>query len=88
MIRCSFWKFRAEFFLGKRLKILEEILIHFCNLKKTRNLALDLSLCEVSAHSVNKKKKLLDSQKRDRFAVGPGRAVPCRAVPCRTGLQP
>ena len=38
MTRSSFWKFRPNFFLGKRLKILEEDFLHFCNLKKREGL--------------------------------------------------
>ena len=34
MIRSSFWKFQPKTFLGKRLKILEECFLHFCNLEK------------------------------------------------------
>ena len=43
-------------------------------MRKTCIIALGLSICEVSAHS-GQKKRLLALQKRHRFPVGPDRAV-------------
>ena len=72
--RCSFWKIRP-ILLGKRLKIqLQCFFFVFLHLKKTCNVSLGLSICEVSAHSL-RKKKILALLKRDRFPV-----VACRAV--------
>ena len=62
-----FMKNLAKIFLENGLKIYED-------------LALVLPLCNASAHSVQKWKKLLASQKRDWFPVGLGRAGPGRVA--------
>ena len=65
MFRSSFWKFRPNKFLGRRVKTFPNFFLAILNLEKTYNLALGQTIYKVSAHPVQK--KILAAQKRDRF---------------------
>ena len=68
----SFWKFRPRKILGKRSKLLEEYFFAFLNLKTVQYRARSIYMQSFSLFG-GEVKKLLASQKRDRFPVGPGR---------------
>ena len=76
MIRSSFWKLRPKKFLGKRVNIFEEKYLYFFNREKNCNLRLFYHCAKFQF--IWCKKKLLASQKRDRFPIEPGRATPHR----------
>ena len=75
MNRSSFWKFWPNFFRGKCSKVLEEYFLHFCNLKKCAIQHLVYIYAKFQLIRCRNRKKLLASQKRDRFPVRPCHVV-------------
>ena len=81
MIRSSFWKFQPIFF-EKRLKLLDDYYLIFCNLEKREVQRLVYLQAKFQLIRCINKKKFLASPQRDRFPVETCRAVSCRAGPC------